>query len=196
MSGNPLPPLLVVIAALDSCGIDYFIGGSLASSIHGLYRATADVDLIARVTATDVDRLSSLLQHRFYADQELMRDAIARRSAFKLLDLETGFKVDIFVDPADRYAQAQFARRRILAIAPDGTTAFVASIEDTVLAKLRWYDAGGRSPERQWTDILGVLRVQQRAVDLPYLRRWATALGLAALLEDALTAAYGADDHG
>ncbi len=62
----------------------------------------------------------------------------------------------------------------------------VASAEDTVLAKLEWFRRGGETSERQWWDIVGVLRVNPNA-DAGYLHRWAAELGVADLLERALT---------
>ncbi len=63
----------------------------------------------------------------------------------------------------------------------------VASAEDTLLAKLEWYRMGGEVSERQWRDVLGALKVQAGALDLEYLHRWASELGVDDLLERALT---------
>ncbi len=68
-------------------------------------------------------------------------------------------------------------------------TAYIASAEDTVLTKLEWYRMGGEVSDRQWRDVLGVLKVQGKRLDLAYLRRWATELGIADLLERALAEA-------
>src|SRR5581483_1832343 len=151
------------------------------------YRATADIDIIARITDEDVDKLAALLHDRFYVDTNMMRDAIAQRSAFNVLDLETGYKVGIFVDPGDSFSHSQFDRKQLMPSTAEGTPAYVASAEDTILAKLHWYDAGGRKSDRQWTDILGVLRVQRNTLDRDYLTRWASKEGIGDLLEAALT---------
>ncbi len=100
------------------------------------------------------------------------------------------FKVDVFARKRRPFDQAQFERRtaQVVAIAPE-RTAYVASPEDTVLTKLEWYRMGGDVSERQWRDALGVLKVQGERLDLAYLRRWATALEVADLLEKALIAA-------
>lgn len=58
--------------------------------------------------------------------------------------------------------------------------------EDIVLAKLDWFRLGGEVSERQWRDILGVLKTQREALDVDYLRQWAQLLGVADLMERAL----------
>ncbi len=61
-----------------------------------------------------------------------------------------------------------------------------ASPEDTILNKLEWYKMGGEVSDRQWNDILGVLKVQGAALDMNYLQRWAAVLDVTDLLESAL----------
>ena len=82
---------------------------------------------------------------------------------------------DIFPLPPDRYHQVQFGRRSY------ETTSFfgeplelcVASPEDVILSKLRWYSLGGKTSEQQWSDVLGVIAVQAERLDFAYLREWA-----------------------
>jgi len=64
--------------------------------------------------------------------------------------------------------------------------AYVASAEDIVLAKLEWYRLGGEVSERQWRDVLGVLKVQGDRLDLEYTRRMAAGLIVADLVSRAL----------
>lgn len=187
VAGNPLPTILAVIAALDSLGIPYLIGGSLASGIYGTYRATAGVDIVADLREEQVDDLVRLLAERFYADAGMMRDAIRHRSSFNLLDLQSGFKVDVFVPHMRAFERSRFARRMLVPLMESGReSAYVSSAEDTVLAKLEWYRIGGEVSERQWNDVLGILKVKAADVDQAYLRYWAAQLNLAELLERAL----------
>ena len=180
--GDPIRAIMAAVHALDTCGIAYFIGGSVASGIYGLYRATADVDIVARIAQEDVERLSSSLDERFYADVEMMREAITTRSSFNILDVQTGYKIDVFIDAGDRYASSQFERRARTKVSSAGDAVYVASAEDMILAKLRWFDAGNRVSERHWSDVIGMLRVQGGNLDYAYLQRWARSLGIAALL--------------
>jgi hypothetical protein len=188
MPTDPIEVILTVVAALDRVGVAYYIGGSFASGAHGVYRATAGVDMVADLRDDQIEALVRALETEFYADAEMMRDAVRHRASFNLLHLATGFKVDIFV-PRDRaFDRAQFERRTLYPLRDESPSgAYIASAEDSILAKLEWYRLGNEVSDRQWTDILGMLKVQGTALDVPYLRRWADALGLADLLERALT---------
>ena len=179
--------LLPVIEALDSLGVRYYVGGSVASSIHGVPRASIDADLIAELGAGHVAPLAARLSALFYLDEGRMRDAVERRLSFNVIHLATMFKVDVFVSkgrPFDLEASGR-ARLEALGESPDAPKAMIASPEDTLLAKLEWYRRGGESSERQWSDILGLLRVRAGRLDIAYLADWARALGVADLLDRA-----------
>ena len=202
MGDEPLLPApvaitLMLVDALDQLKVPYFITGSLASAIHGVVRTTADVDLVAELRAGQAGGLRDILGDGFYADEDAIRGAIARRGSFNLIHLETMFKIDVFVSQGRPFDRSRFERRSAKVVATDPErSAFVASAEDVVLAKLEWYQAGGQVSERQWRDVLGVLSVQGARLDLPYLRQWAFDLGLAGILEKALQQASQGGDPG
>jgi hypothetical protein len=187
MLDESLQGALMVIDALEELGISYYVGGSLASSTYGEHRSSLDADLIVDLRIEHVKPLVSRLQAEFYADDEMMRDAIARKSSFNLLHFHILSKVDVFI-PKDRpYDRMQF-ERRILQQIHDETDreVYVASPEDTVLTKLEWYRLGHEVSDRQWRDIQGVLKARGNQMDHPYLRRWAAELHVADLLDRAL----------
>jgi len=175
-----------VLEVLDRLEIPYYVGGSLASSVHGIQRATMDVDLVADIQADQVDDFSAELKADFYADPEMMKEALARQRSFNLIHYATSFKFDIFPLLRDEYSQTQFGRRQFeetTALGGEAIECAVATAEDTILNKLRWYRAGGEVSEQQWNDLRGIIQVSGARLDLQYLRHWAPRLGVADLLE-------------
>lgn len=190
MPGESTHVTLLVTQTLEQMGIAYAVGGSLASSLHGVMRSTLDVDIVADMRLEHIPPLVAALAKEFYADDEMMRDAIKRRSSFNLIHYETAFKVDIFIRNLRPFDQMQLERRQMLVIASDPERSiYVTSPEDTVLAKLEWYRLGNEVSDRQWRDILGVLKTRAGELDLAYLREWARELKVSDLLERALSEA-------
>jgi hypothetical protein len=178
---------LLVTQTLERLGIPYAVGGSLASSLHGVMRSTLDVDIVADMQPEHILPLVEVLSKEFYADDEMMRDAIEHQSSFNLIHYETAFKVDVFIRKSRPFDQMQLDRRRLSVIANNPEeSVYVTSPEDTVLAKLEWYRMGGEVSDRQWHDIIGVLKTRAGELNLEYLRKWATELNVRDLLERAL----------
>jgi len=190
MPDEPIAVTLLVIDALEALGVPYLIGGSLASAVHGVLRATMDTDLVADLRLEHAEPLARALSGTFYVDAESIREAVLHQSSFNVIHLETMFKVDVFVVKKRPFHRSQMERRIAQVIATDPErTAYVATAEDTILAKLEWYRMGGGVSERQWRDVLGVMKVQADRLDLAYLRQWAAQLNVLDLLERALTEA-------
>ena len=187
MVPEPIAVTVSVAEVLDRLGVPYFIGGSLATAVHGVARATLDADIIADLKPDQVDRFVQDLGAAFYSDTDAIRDAVHRQASFNVIHLKTMFKVDVFVRSRAPFDQAQFRRRMIAELAEEpGHCAYVASPEDNMLAKLLWYRTGGEVSDRQWRDVVTVIGVYGDRLDLPYLRQWAARLGVADLLEKAL----------
>ncbi|MFQ5418984.1 MAG: hypothetical protein ACE5FD_02740 [Anaerolineae bacterium] len=187
IDSEALQVTLRVTNLLDELGIPYVIGGSMASIIHGMLRTTMDVDIVANMQPEQVSPFVSGLQDAFYADEQMIQQAIQRQSSFNLIHLHTMFKVDIFIPKQRPFDQQQLERRIAERIGPDSDAQiWVLSAEDIVLAKLDWFRLGGEVSERQWRDILGVLKTQKDAMDIDYLQQWAQSLGVADLMERAL----------
>jgi len=179
--------LLKVVEVLEDLGVPYHVGGSFASSVHGNPRQTQDADVVADLPASAVPAFVARLQDEFYLDADRIRHAIQRRSSFNLIHLTTGFKIDIFLLGTGAFDRSEFARHGLQRLVDDLPREFlVKSAEDTILRKLQWYRLGGQSSDRQWLDVLGILRAQGERLDRSYLRHWARDLGVEDLLEQAL----------
>lgn len=181
---------LKVVDALEALNINYVICGSAASIIHGVVRSTVDADLIADLKPEHAEPLVAALEKEFYIEPEFIMQAIKRKSSFNVIHQSTMFKVDVFVPKIRVFDQAQLSHRvqRVFGQNPDRSVWFL-SAEDIVLAKLEWFKIGGEVSERQWRDILGVLKIQRDKLDVDYMRKMGATLGVAKLLEAALEAA-------
>jgi hypothetical protein len=179
-----------VAGCLEALGVRYFVAGSLASSAHGVARASLDADLVAELDPQHAAPLVSCLGDAYYVSLEHVRAAIERGGAFNAIHLATMFKVDVFVSRRREFdlETATRAQPQQVGPSPGGAVLPVASPEDTVLAKLEWFRRGGETSERQWWDIVGILKVTRQA-DRVYLQRWADALGVSDLLTRAVTEA-------
>ena len=179
-----IEPVLSIFEKLD---IPYYIGGSVASSALGVARTTIDIDLVADVHREHIETLIQALHDEYYIDAGMIADAIERRSSFNLIHFATMLKVDVFIPKQSAYAREAFARKRLDKLAEESDDEYyIATAEDVILNKLDWYRMGGEVSERQWGDLVGVLKVQGEAIDMDYLRHWAAQLDLMALLERAL----------
>lgn len=182
---NQIEVLLRVAGLLEQMRIPYFVAGSIASSLQGFSRATADVDIVADLRTEHVAPLFDALKDEYYVDDQAMRRAISLRRMFNLIHLDTLFKVDIYLPKDDEFGRQQFQRVRRETLLPGETGgAYISAPEDTILAKLQWHRRGGGVSERQLSDVLGVLKVQRERLDLEYLREWAGRLDVLDLLEE------------
>lgn len=191
MLGEPLNVVARLTAALQQLRVSYAVGGSLASSLYGVPRATNDVDVIADLRPPHVTRLVASIEASFYVDERMIQSALADHSSFNIFDRDTMMKVDVFVPTLDEWIVEELVRAREETFEIDGAPIAIrfASAEDTLLYKLFWYRLGGEQSERQWDDVRGILMVQGERLDRSYLRHWAKHLRVTDLLERAMGAA-------
>ena len=183
---------LRIAEVLDHLEVRWFLGGSLASSMHGIPRATLDADIVADLRVSLVSAFLRALGADWYVEEQSVRDAILNRGCFNLIHLGSAMKIDIFVPKLRRFEGGQFSRARRTPVAEGSTIEIpVCSAEDIVLAKLEWYRAGGELSDRQWGDILGVLRVNAKSLDLDGMREGALELGVSDLFANALNQVGG-----
>jgi hypothetical protein len=179
------PVLRHAIRTLDRIQIAYAIGGSIASSLHGVGRMTRYADLsVEPFPGKEPLFIAAFPSDDYYLNPNSIGDALRNRSPFNILHPATGYKLDIYVRKDEPFEREAFSRRVSYSL-PDSPNepVLLLSPEDIVLFKLRWYRLGNEASEKQWSDILGVLRTQGDRLDEDHLDTWAAAIGVKDLLD-------------
>lgn len=183
---DPLAVAARVAAVLDVLGLRYSIGGSLASSFSGEPRSTLDIDMVVAFDESHVAALASALDDEFYVDAGALARAARNRSSANVIHSASSVKVDLFVAGGTVLDDELLARRVAVSTGDRSQQLWFHSAEDILLQKLRWFRRGGETSDRQWRDVLGLVRVQAERLDRSYLEAGATRLGVADLLARAL----------
>jgi hypothetical protein len=162
-----------VIARLEHAGIPYMVTGSLASSYHGEPRATRDLDIVIDPSPHALSVLvEDLVASGFYVDAEAAQRAMLNRRQFNAISPDVT-KVDFIIRKDRPFSIEEFARRQPADLL--GTSGYVTTAEDLIVAKLEW--AAASDSERQRRDVVGIVRATVH-LDESYIDRWAAALGL------------------
>lgn len=182
----PTEILVRVARLLEQLGIPYHVGGSIASSAHGMFRATADIDVVIDPTAAQLASLAEALAPDFYVSRPAMDEALASAGTFNAIHMETSFKVDFFIKGPTPF-DAEELRRSIRQPIGDaaGSTVMLKSPEDTVLRKLEWFRRGGEVSDRQWQDVVSILHAGRGGLDHAHMDLWAARLAITDLLRRA-----------
>ena len=184
-----------LVSELIRLGVRHFVGGSIASSIHGAARSTLDVDVVAEIDEAAGLQLIASLQDDYYISKEAVLEAVQRCGCFNLIHYATSFKVDVFVNKGREFDRSVQDRAVNESIGDVGALSIpVATAEDIILSKLEWYRLGNETSQRQWSDLTLVVKLQGDRLDRDYLNRWATELGVADLLDRLLSQLQEGDD--
>ncbi len=174
-----------VINAFNELGLSYYIGCSIASSAYGIARSTLDVDLVLELNTFHIQPLVNKLKGEYYIETEMIKDAIKKKTSFNIIHLKSMLKIDVFILKDQLYSKKAFERKikDKLDDEVESINIYLCSPEDIILHKLEWFKSGGEVSERQWLDILGVIKIQFENLDKNYLKMWAKQLGVLSLLE-------------
>jgi len=183
VKANPLEIALLATHAMERLGIPYVVVGSAASSLHGEPRATLDVDLTVRMRAAEVEPLCRALEKDFHVDRQSFLDGVRTGFPCNAIHRVHYVKLDLYIRREEGHFAEELRRSKRLRLTREtNSEANVASAEDTVLQKLLWFRKGGEVSDRQWRDVLGVLKTQAGRLERDYLRTWGVELGVLDLL--------------
>jgi hypothetical protein len=164
-----------ITTALDQAGIGYMLSGSFASAHYGAPRSTQDIDLVIEATPAQLRAfVEALSGNEYYADLKSALEAHKRQSMFNVIDLATGWKIDLILRKSRAFSQEEFRRRQRVNL--HDVHLVVASAEDVIVSKLEW--AKLAQSRRQIEDAAAILRARWDALDHSYLAKWIGELGL------------------
>ncbi len=187
---DPLELAVLVAEACEAGGVRYILGGSLASTALGEPRATLDVDLVVDLDAQALGPWLERLGEDFTGDREWIDEEVRRRGSFQLIHHPTLTRVDVFVPQWTGVHLWKWQNRvRLVIDSATGRGLDVTAPEGIVIQKLAWFRDGGEVSDRQWRDVLGVLKAQASSIDRTQLSTWATELNLSDLLARAFNEA-------
>jgi hypothetical protein len=162
------------VRRLELAHIPYMVTGSVASAYHGEPRATRDLDIVVDPLPNTLAVLvDGLLHDGYYVDRDAAMAALRERTQFNAVGVDAT-KIDFIVRKDRPFSREEFERRRPADLL--GTPAFIASVEDMIIAKLEW--SVPFESERQMRDVAAMLNVAGDAIDYPYLDLWVGTLGL------------------
>jgi len=170
--------------------IPYYITGGVAASMYGEPRTTRDIDVVIELGQTSLLQLVAVLEQAgFYCPPGAVEEfQQGHGHTLSVTHIETILNADLVLNAETDFDRSKMARRRLEAMDETGTfQVWICSSEDLILAKLLW----GRvsQSEKQWRDVLGVLKVQVANLDYGYLADWAEKLEILESLQRALTEA-------
>jgi hypothetical protein len=182
-SDDLVAALAPVVEVFRLLGVRHYIGGSVASTVHGAIRSTMDVDVVCDLQAAHIEPFVAAFDTDFYVSGPAVRHAVENRSCFNLVHIPTAYKVDVFVSRNRPFDRAALERAVPRALATPSLTVPVATPEDSIVAKLEWFRLGDESSERQWDDVSRLVALHGASLDVAHMRRMAESVGVTDLLE-------------
>lgn len=157
--------------------IPYMITGAWSAIFYGRPRASHDIDFVVELNSKDLKSAISAflkLPEVFLVQPESIKEAIIIKGMFNIIHLPTVLKVDFWILTDEEFDEVRFKRRKKVKILDQFMD--MASAEDTILQKLRWFSQGGI--EKHLIDAAFVYQIQNKKLDKQYLDLWVKKLRL------------------
>jgi hypothetical protein len=174
--------LVDCLRRLNRANLTYLLTGSMASNFWGIPRTTHDLDFVIQLPPSAISKMIEAFGGDFFLDEAAVRAAYNPPFQFNAIDKRSTLKVDFWLPRPTPFEQEMFARRRRETLFDE--PAWIATAEDVLLHKLYWNQITPSG--RQLGDAAGIAVIQQKMLDLTYLRRWAKEIGVVSTLEDVL----------
>ncbi len=177
-------------ALFERLGVPYVLAGGVATIVYGEPRSTLDVDFAVHLAAEQALRLPAVAGATFFVQSEAPIEAARAMSMFNMVHTASYMKIDVHVVPRTGIHKMEIERGRWQRLGPGHPDEIrIATPEDIVLQKLRWYADADCTSQKQWRDVLGILKMRGHSLDFEYLATWAPTLGVRDLLDRARIAA-------
>lgn len=169
--------LKIITAFLQKNKIPYMITGAWSAIYYGRPRASHDIDFVIELSKDNLKKAIiafKKLPDTFFAQTESIEEAIIQKSMFNVIHLPTALKFDFWILTDEKFDQSRFTRRKKVKILNQYMQ--MASAEDTILQKLKWYEMG--KIEKHLVDAVFVYQIQKEKLDSDYLIKWSKRLKL------------------
>ncbi len=170
--------------ALEDLHVPYYLGGSIASSLHGMQQLAQDIDLVVDLGEQMPPSLFTALGQHYLLDKDEAREAVREYRPFPLIHLDSLMKVDVVFPKRDIFTPSMRPLIRGYTLDERYPPIPLASATEMLLFKVQRYQRDEQAgtddmqDDAEWNDILGMLKVQGSDLDLPFLEEWAGVLGM------------------
>lgn len=172
---DPLEVAVQLHNLLMSLRVDYYITGGSSAIMYGEPRTTRDIDLVLAIALTRIDDLVMELERSGFYIAGLDEVKSGQSKILQVIQMEAIARADLMIAGNLPFDLIQFERKQAIEVW-EGQILYYASAEDVILNKLLWRVQSGS--EKQWRDVLGILKVQGDLLDFGYLQEWAMGLNV------------------